>query len=304
MINYFFKILKYFRSKSILIYYDHFLIPSIKNDLRNKNIIKSSVQIKHTFSSFIILDSEFIFKFSKNKLWNAEIEYCTTNKILDEYPELVTYLPEMELFKYKSKFYLKSKKYNLIKKEDVVSTSIHLYKIFSKCDNDLNNKNILTNEISEGLYIFKKHLPKTDIEKVKRNLQIRIPFKQINIGFCHGDFHLENIMIDNKGNYKIIDLDCVSLKGIQYFDAFYFLLEYEFYLNKIFWLTTILNLLDNKIPQYFKAYLIDCNIDYSKEKLILFFFHRIGQEALKYNTYYNFNLLEPIFNKINFILHD
>ena len=54
---------------------------------------------------------------------------------------------------------------------------------------------------------------------------------EIELTISHGDFTVWNSFYDNK-NFIFIDLECFKECKIKYFDIFYYIISYEFFVNK------------------------------------------------------------------------
>ena len=54
---------------------------------------------------------------------------------------------------------------------------------------------------------------------------------EIELTISHGDLTVWNTFYDNK-NFILIDLECFKELKIKYFDIFYYIISYEFYVNK------------------------------------------------------------------------
>jgi hypothetical protein len=302
--NVFFQFPFIIKSKLYVFYFNNFKILNVLKLLKNNNLVTNKFIIKHTCNSFLIIDNRNCFKFSKNDLWSVQTEYETQINILKTFPVLTQYLPDYQLLNIKTLSFLKYKKLNTLSKDNYLNIGIELYNKFNSCNLNINNNTIITKEVLEGLNLFSIYNKEIDIQCICNKLCENITLESITFGFCHGDFHYGNILVNNNSDFKIIDLDCIDYNGIQYFDAFYFLFEYEYLINKRTWINTVIFLLDNKLSNYFKDFLIKCNIEFNIYKLILFFLHRIGQESIKFNSFYKPDLINPCFDKIKQKLYD
>jgi hypothetical protein len=108
---------------------------------------------------------------------------------------------------------------------------------------------------------------------------------QYTTGLAHGDFHSRNVMRDEAGSYRLIDLDCVRFSGVSEFDALYFALEQEWSISGRLWTRTLAECLKYQ----------GRNIDYCMEAFaaswttglgIAFFLDRLGQDFTNYGTRY------------------
>jgi hypothetical protein len=104
-------------------------------------------------------------------------------------------------------------------------------------------------------------------------------------GLCHGDFHSRNIMLNEIGDPKIVDLDCFRLNGIRYFEALYFSLEATWSLTGSLWYLTLMDCIKGDTSSV-DLYLSAFSLAWDRELGILFFLDRVGQEYSKYNIMY------------------
>lgn len=104
-------------------------------------------------------------------------------------------------------------------------------------------------------------------------------------GLCHGDFHSRNIMRDQDGNVRVIDLDCVRFEGIVELDAVYFALELEWSASGALWLDTLANAMDGRgdnIAQCLGRF----SVRWSEALGLVYFLDRVGQENINYGFKY------------------
>lgn len=104
-------------------------------------------------------------------------------------------------------------------------------------------------------------------------------------GLCHGDFHSRNIMRDQDGNVRVIDLDCVRFEGIVELDAVNFALELEWSVSGVLWLDTLASAMDGRgdnIAQCLGRF----SVRWSEALGLVYFLDRVGQENINYGFKY------------------
>jgi hypothetical protein len=104
-------------------------------------------------------------------------------------------------------------------------------------------------------------------------------------GLCHGDFHSRNIMRDEHGELRIIDLDCVRFEGIVELDPLYFALELEWSLSGALWLDTLATAFDShgdNIQWCLSRFKVRWNAAFG----LVYFLDRLGQEEINFGFKY------------------
>jgi hypothetical protein len=105
-------------------------------------------------------------------------------------------------------------------------------------------------------------------------------------GLCHGDFHFRNIMRDNKGHVRVIDLDCVRFEGVVELDAVYFALEMEWSASGDLWLETLATAFEHggdNIAQWLGRF----SVCWNEALGLVYFLDRVGQENINYGFKYS-----------------
>jgi hypothetical protein len=116
-------------------------------------------------------------------------------------------------------------------------------------------------------------------------------------GLCHGDFHSRNIMRDERGSPRVIDLDCVRFNGIVELDAMHFALEMEWSQSNALWLDTLVTAFAfdgvNIQPQ-----MSPFSVQWSKDLGVVYFLDRIGQEDINYGFQYRKSVIERVLSTL------
>lgn len=123
---------------------------------------------------------------------------------------------------------------------------------------------------------------------------------QYSVGLAHGDFHSRNIMRDEAGNCRIIDLDCIRFQGIREFDALYFALEQEWSASGRLWTETLGDCLagaGDNVRECLEAF----GVGWSDGLGVSFFLDRLGQDVMNYGMRCARVYLEPIVNAAQII---
>ena len=107
-----------------------------------------------------------------------------------------------------------------------------------------------------------------------------------DLGFAHGDFHSRNIMMDATGNARLIDLDCLRTRGVQQFDALYFVMEAEWSRSGKEWFEQLSWYLAEEPPPAARAALDQFGVVLTKELALAYCLDRIGQDRRNYGLQY------------------
>lgn len=112
-------------------------------------------------------------------------------------------------------------------------------------------------------------------------------------GLCHGDFHSRNIMRDQNGDVRVIDLDCVRFEGIVELDSIYFSLEWEWSASGALWLDTLASAFDGR-GENIEECLGRFSVRWNEALGLVYFLDRVGQESINYGFKYPKVKLQPV----------
>lgn len=160
-----------------------------------------------------------------NRLKAEYASWCTIrkNKVISD-----LFSSELEcLFLDENKIILSMPIYQKVEKERVIPVGLEMLECFRK--NASTEPASITEYMNRGLCILKKEFNNRVYDKYFSNIDLYLKEwknKQVQIGFVHGDFHGDNILIYN-GKYIIIDTDRCQQSGIQLFDVIHYLIWIE-----------------------------------------------------------------------------
>ncbi len=106
-----------------------------------------------------------------------------------------------------------------------------------------------------------------------------------HMGLCHGDFHSRNIMRDQNGDVRVIDLDCVRFEGIIELDVIYFALELEWSASGVLWPETLATTIESD-GKNIAVYLERFSVQWSEALGLVYLLDRVGQEYINYGFQY------------------
>jgi hypothetical protein len=219
-------------------------------------------------------------------------EYKIFSKLRDEYFILREILPNYIFIQY---FFISALRSEFLNKVSSVESLAFAIKVQKKFNSIKFSDHILhlsdCPEIIKGISQFDSHFGSKTSNKLKKIATNFLSSGKYHVGLIHGDFHSRNIMIDNSGLVKIVDLDCFRFKSIREFDALYFALEEEWSANKNLWHYSLIDCLrgkKKKINNLLKSF----NIEWCNNLGIVFFLDRIGQELINYKFTYSKSVLK------------
>lgn len=292
------KVFDRFMSIALLLYLKFLLIPFyFIPAFRNLNLIKSKVSTIYTFAGVVFLQSNLAIKIGIRKSQTVEQEHKLRSMVIKRWPDLDKILVPLTLIsdiKYPA---LCMPNYHSLTQEDlIIENAAYLHKTFKKyiCNDVTQFKLKDFEHIEAGLSIIKMSYSQANFILIKDIVNKFLEHEVVSVGFCHGDFHSRNIMIDEHEEPKLIDLDCMTISGIQDFDALHFILEYYWSMKNVHWTETLIDIIQGKVPNDFIFLLQTFNLKPSFELYISYFLHRTGLE----NSYYGINFPSNIMNKI------
>jgi hypothetical protein len=248
--------------------------------LRKKNFINEKFKIRYSFGGLILQGKKNTIKIGIGKLQTINKEHKLRLSAIKKWPNLDKILVSHDYIEHKKFPILIMPTYSNISDYEIKKSALALFNFLKQLsETNTNNLNLIkTENISLGLNIIKKMYNLENyllLEKIaKQYMQHAIN----SYGFCHGDFHERNIMIDSSGSLRLIDLDSIRLLGIRDFDALHFVLEHFCLKNSVNWYEAVPNLIRNESLDEYQNYLDYFSINGTKELYIAYFLDRIGYE--------------------------
>ena len=267
--------------------------------LRNHAGLRKHFLTISAFNSTIIVDQQKLYKVSLYKKSAIAHEFSNYKKIRSDYLCLVEYLPNYFIQRKFFFSYLSMDFYKPVHIECSLEIASGIYKKFLSCGGSSGKLKISnSDEIQAGLKLFATIYGESVGHRIQKIVSTFLESGKYRTGFAHGDFHSRNILTDIHGKPKIIDLDCVRFRGIQDFDALYFLLEMEWSESGKPWYVTIVNYLKGDITPLARSALDRFGIEYSHGLAVSYIVDRMGQEFTKFELLLPRKYLDPIANQI------
>ena len=140
-------------------------------------------------------------------------------------------------------------------------------------------------QISAGLRCIEAEFGAEIARVLQASTEAFLTRAQYTTGLAHGDFHSRNVMRDEAGGCRLIDLDCVRFSGICEFDALYFALEQEWSASGRLWTDILAECLiyqGRNIAPTMEAFAASWTTGLG----VAFFLDRVGQDFANYGMRY------------------
>ena len=254
------------------------------------------------YSGAVVVDRKRIYKIALSRKSTIDVEYKKYVKAGQRWPELIAILPDCQFQEEQFFSYLAMTRYHPIGMEEAIVQASNLYQFMRFC----RTPNVQTMAISDseelgaGLEVILNLYDDSTSRAVYQQVETYLRSGDYHLGFVHGDFHSRNIMIDEHGKPRLIDLDCIRLNGIQELDALYFVLELEWSRSGKLWYLTMVDFLKGNIPADLRTVLNGFDVENSFPLCITFLVDRIGQEAKVFGLDYTRRMLDPAIDEIKF----
>jgi hypothetical protein len=136
---------------------------------------------------------------------------------------------------------------------------------------------------------------------IRRHVEAFLASGDYHLGFAHGDFHSRNIVLDDRGAPRLVDLDCIRLNGIQELDALYYVLQWEWSKTGRPWHDTIVDMLGGTASQEQQTMLrTGFGVKESFGLAVAYLVDRIGQEGRNFGArWYTRAALDPAIARID-----
>ena len=258
------------------------------------------ISMSFVYSGAVVVDRERIYKIALSRKSTIDVEYKKYVNAGQRWPELVAILPDCQFQEEQFFSYLAMTRYHPIGMEGAIAQASNLYQFMRFC----RTPNVQTMAISDseelvaGFEVISNLFDRSVNRTVYRHVESFLSSGDYHVGIAHGDFHSRNITVDGCGNPRLIDLDCIRLKGIQELDALYFVVEMEWSRSGKLWYHTISDFLRGNIPASHRAVLEGFEVKISFPLCVTYLVDRIGQETKNFGFEYTRGMLDPAMDAI------
>lgn len=256
----------------------------LKISFLTKSLFLDKYFVQGIFSDNLIFSTEsFVYKLKYNNSSTLITEINNYEKVKNLYALNNLTFIHADFKTNRAKEYLRLNKLISINKKEYFNAFQSVFNSFSYFDVIHNSNEETLKFVQIGLDLVKQVIIDKDYATIDFFLN-SIVNRPLRIGLCHGDLHSRNIMKDQLGNYKIIDLDCIRYNGIRDVEIIYFVSELLWEENKKNWKDNLLNLflLKESFYRYYELLTLDFH-----EAIFLFSLDRFGQDFLYYKEYSN-----------------
>lgn len=242
--------------------------------------------VSRGYGSFLLRSRVTFLKLANSKRPTIDKEYENYRKLTEKLPDLVEILPQYRYLKGRLLSALRCERLLKVAEPDALLLAIevrrrldHSVRIgarltLSQCEQIIAGTDCIAVELGDNNALTMRKLAADFLEVGK-----------YHVGLAHGDFHSRNIMCDQLGNCRLIDLDCVRLEGITEFDALYFALELEWSNSGALWTETLGRCFETQ-GENIAIPLEAFEVHWSDGLGVAFFLDRIGQDFANYGIRY------------------
>lgn len=264
-----------------------------------------NIRIIYLFNTLVVMNAVTVCKAASfGGRATLRLEYDNCAKISAEFATLQSVLPPLEWRRGFMFNGMSMPRYRLLTSETCVPYAILVHRRFRAFGIRERFEGFFSSsEFLVGIDILRKICTVGEVEDIYQSVRCYIDKGFYHVGLAHGDFHSRNMMLDGSLNPKLIDWDCVRFKGVQEFDALYFILEREWSLSRRPWYETILEYVVNGPDSQSAALMEAFDIRFQKQMATAFFIDRIGQEAGKFDFHYPAHQLHHVIRGLSHSIH-
>ncbi len=251
-----------------------------------KGIISFPLTVIHGYRAFLLLSDAAVVKLAASKTSTIGREYANYIWLTQCQPNLVGIFPNYRYSRNALFSWLQSERLSPVPVAEALPLAVAARR---QLDRSMRAAARLVPEqcpqILAGLRCIEAQFGARAAEGLRAVVADFLATGRYEVGLAHGDFHSRNLMRDQSGNFRLIDLDCVRLNGIAEFDALYFALEMEWSASGVLWTETLTYCFATQgrnIARYLAAF----GVPWADALGFAFFLDRVGQDFLNYGFWY------------------
>jgi hypothetical protein len=255
--------------------------------LKLNSVFKGRFKVSLGYQSILVSSEKIFIKIALSKKSTIKKEYLNYCNLIKAQPLFASIFPRYYLLKGWFVTALVCERVIGILPSEALPIAVNIQKIFNQTI--VHDRRLVLGDcpqIEEGLRCIRDGFGEQVSGRMQAIAEKFLLCDHYQVGLIHGDFHSRNLMKDEFGNPKVIDLDCVRQNGIRQFDALYFALEQEWSLSGTNWTKSLAYCLDGV-----QADLVQClncfEVKWSKRLGVAFFLDRLGQDILSYKIRYS-----------------
>jgi hypothetical protein len=259
--------------------------------------VRGPLTVRLGFRSAAVMDRSRLCKVALGSMSTIAREYENFAQATRKWPSLLAIFPELHLQDDGPVVYLTMPRYRPVALEDSLQLAARAYSVIGSCASSRGARLTLPDaqELLVGIQIIAELYGVSTSDKIRHHVETFLASGDYHLGFAHGDFHSRNIVLDNHGGARLIDLDCLRLNGIQELDALYFVLEWESSRSGRPWYATIVDVLQRTASRELQTMLsTGFGVQASFGLAATYLVDRIGQECRNFGVqWYTRVALDP-----------
>jgi hypothetical protein len=265
--------------------------------LRIRRVVRKPFTVRFAFRSAAVMDSSRLCKVSLSRKSTIENEYRNFGAATQNWPSLLAIFPNIQFNSDGLVSYLTMSRYHPVGLEDSLEHASSAYQLMRSCSNTHGLRMAVSDspELRTGFAMLAELYGDPTTRTIRRHVDAFLASGDYHLGIAHGDFHSRNIVLDDLGAPRLVDLDCVRLNGIQELDALYFVLEWEWSRSGRPWHDTIVDMLRGTASEEQQAMLkTGFGVVGSFGLAMTYLVDRIGQEGRNFGArWYTHAALDP-----------
>jgi hypothetical protein len=270
--------------------------------LRVRRVFGKQFSVVPAYRGAVILDRNRLYKVALSRKSTIDIEYKNYAAAGQKWPELLTILPDCQFENDSLVSYLSMSRYQPVALDDSIAHASSMYRLMRTCCSANARPMAIweSGELLAGIEVIAELYGDSKSRAMRQHVESFLQSGDYHLGFAHGDFHSRNIMIDDRGAPRLVDLDCIRLNGIQELDALYFVLEWEWSRSGRPWHNTIVDFLRGTASGEHRAMLrAGFGVEESFGLVVTYLVDRVGQECRNFDVrWYNRAALDPAISQM------
>ncbi len=271
--------------------------------LRMRRVVRKPFTVHLAFRSAAVMDDSRVCKVALSRKSTIENEHRNFAAATRNWPGLLAIFPDIKFNSDGLVTYLTMSRYRSVGLQDSLAPASSAYRLMRSCSSAPGARLAVSDsqELLTGIDMLAELYGGSTSSVIRRQVEAFLASGDYHLGFAHGDFHSRNIMLDEHGAPKLVDLDCVRLNGIQELDALYFVLEWEWSKSGRPWHDTIVDMLRETASEEQQVMLrTGFGAEGSFGLAVTYLVDRIGQEGRNFGArWYTRAALDPAIARID-----
>lgn len=254
--------------------------------LRYRGELGEGVRVAYGHGALLLLSERGFVKLAISSLAALDQEYANYCRLGELRPDLADALPDYRRIRWPGVSALVCERLNRIPANEALVHATAIYRRFRSNETARERLNLAEcPQVAAGLRCVELGFGAKIAFQMQGITEAFLAQGQYTVGLAHGDFHSRNIMCDEFGQCRLIDLDCVRLAGVAEFDALYFALEQVWSATGVLWTGILAESFASRggnIAETLTAF----GTVWSPSLGIAFLLDRIGQDFTNYGMHY------------------